>query len=109
MVKAILTEVRDLGMQVNKHNSHELVDHCILKFTTEDGDEVLTYPLTKTTHASSRLGKIIRTILGRNLVKSDYIKDDDGNEFLDSDILLQKSALVEIGENNTITEVIEAR
>jgi hypothetical protein len=108
MVKAILTEVRDLGMQVNKHNSHELVDHCILKFTTEEGNEVITYPLAKTCHASSQLGKIVRQLLGRNLVKTDYVKDEDGNEYFDSSVLLQKSAYVEFGENNLITEVVEA-
>lgn len=96
-------------MQVNKHNSHELVDHCILRFTTEEGEQVLTYPLTKTCHASSRLGKIIRILLGRNLAKGDYVKDEDGNEHFDSSVLLEKSAYAEIGENNIITEVYEAR
>jgi hypothetical protein len=107
MVKGNLTEVRDLGMQVNRHNSNELVDHCILKFQTEDGEEYFTESLSKTCHASSKLGKIIRTLLRRNLTKEDYITDDDGNELFDSTILLEKSAYVEIGNNNKITEVGE--
>ncbi len=107
MVKVILTEVRDLGMQVNRHNSLELVDHCILKFTTEEGEEAITYPLTKTCHASSKLGKMIRILLGRNLVKSDYI-NNNGTEFFDSQILLNKSAYAEVGTNNIITGVVEA-
>lgn len=106
-VKANLTEVRDLGKQVNRFKT-ELVDHCILKFTTEDGEELVTYPLSKTCHASSRLGKIIRVLLGRNLTKDDYIKDDDGNDVFDSTVLLEKSAYVEVSENNTITGVTEA-
>lgn len=109
MVKAVLTEVRDLGMMVNRLNSEELVDHCILKFTTNEGEEIFTYPLTKTCHASSRLGKIIRILLGRNLVKSDYTKDTDGKEVFNSQALLNKSASINIGENNKITEVVEAR
>jgi len=102
MVKANLTEVKDLGMQVNRLNTNELVDHCILKFTTESGESYNTYALTKTTHASSRLGKIIRTLLGRNLTKNDYV-----NDMFDSDVLLGKSAYVLI-ENNSITGVSEA-
>lgn len=109
MVKGNLTEVRDLGMQVNRHKSNELVDHCILKFQTEDGEEYLTHPLPKTCHASSRLGKIIRILLGRNLIKTDYVSDDEGNELFDSKILLKKSAYVEIGENNRITQVVEGQ
>lgn len=109
MVKGNLTEVRDLGMMVNRHNSNELVDHCMLKFQTEDGQEYTTSPLSKTCHASSRLGKIIRTLLGRNLTKSDYIKDDDGNELFDSSILLKKVAYMEVGDNNKVTGVVEGR
>lgn len=108
MIKANLTEVRDLGMMVNRLNTNELVDHCILKFQTKDGEILQTYPLTKTTHASSKLGKIIRTLLKRNLTKDDFQKDADGNEAFDSDNLLGIAALVEV-ENNTITGVLEAR
>jgi hypothetical protein len=107
MVKATLTEVRDLGMQVNRHKTNELVDHCILKFKTEEGDEVFTYELSKTTHASSKLGKMIRTILGRNLEKTDYITVN-GVEGLDSDILLNKKVYLEI-ENQKVTGVVEAQ
>lgn len=107
MVKGNLTEVRDLGMQVNRHNSNELVDHCILKFETEDGEEYFTSPLSKTCHASSKLGKIIRILLGRNLTKDDYTVDGSGNQLFDSTILIRKSAYVEIGENNRIIGVTE--
>jgi hypothetical protein len=107
MVKANLSEVKDLGMQVNRLNTNQLVDHCILRFKAEDGTEYDTYPLTKTCHASSRLGKIIRTLLGRGLVKTDY-QIKDSLEVFDSDVLIGKSALLVI-ENNTITGVVEAR
>ena len=106
MVKGNLTEVRDLGMIVNRHNSSELVDYCILKFRTKDG-EYYTHPLPKTCHASSKLGKIIRILLGRNLTKSDYVVDENGDELFDSKVLLKKTALVEIGENNKVTGVVE--
>jgi hypothetical protein len=108
MVKANLTEVRDLGMQVNRYKSHELVDHCILKFTTESGEEILTYPLPKTCHASSRLVKIIRVLLGRGLTKDDYQKRADGSEVFDSKVLIGKKAKLDVGENNIVNEVLEA-
>jgi hypothetical protein len=107
MVKGNLTEVRDLGMMVNRHNSNELVDHCILKFRTKEGEEYLTHPLPKTCHASSKLGKIIRTLLKRNLTKDDYITDEDGNELFDSKVLLKKTAYMEIGVNNRIIGIEE--
>lgn len=107
MVKVNLTEVLDLGMLVNRQNNSQLVDHCVLKFETSDGKEYYTHPLSKSCHASSKLGKIIRVLLGRNLTKADYIVDDDGNELFDSSVLLEKTAYAEIGENNKITGVVE--
>ncbi len=108
MVKATLTEVRDLGMQVNRLNSGELVDLCILKFTTDSGDDVYTYTMTKGCHASSNLGKMVRTILGRNLTKEDYIKADDGTEYFDSSVLLKQEVLIELSDNNTVIGVYGA-
>lgn len=110
MVKGNLTEVRDLGMMVNRLNSEELIDHCILTFTTEKG-KVQTYPLTKGCHASSRLGKIIKTLLGRGLTKQDFTEvtvEDETVLMFDSDVLLGKEAYLEISEGNTITGVYEA-
>lgn len=103
MVKGTLAEVRNLGFQVNRHNPNELVDHCILKFKTENEEELYTYPLTKGCHASGNLGKIIRTLLGRDMNKDDFID----NKF-DSDVLIGKEALLELNEINTIIEVYEA-
>ena len=103
MVKANLTEVRDLGMQVNEHNKSELVDLCVLKFTTPQGQELYSYPLAKTCHGSAPLGKMIRVLLGRNLTKDDYVDD-----YFDSSVLLGKTVYVELNDNNTIIGVAEA-
>lgn len=104
MVKVVLTEVRNLGMMVNKHNSHELIDHCMLRFTTKDGEEVVTYPLAKTCHASSRLGKYIKALLGRSLTKTDYVKGDSDVEYFDSSVLIGKEMYAEITEGGIVTE-----
>lgn len=104
MVKANLTEVRDLGMKVNRLNPEELVDHCILRFQTEQGTFFETYPLSKTCHASSKLGKILRTLLRRKLTKDDY----DSNDMFESDTLLGTEAFLDISDSNIIIGVYEA-
>lgn len=103
-MKATLTEVIDIGMQVNYKDSTELVDQCLLKFTNKKGEEYLTYPLTKTTHASSTLGKFIRTLLGRKIDKDDYTDD-----CFDSDLLLQKTCRLEISPGDKVKGITEAR
>jgi len=100
MVKGTLAEVRDLGMQVNRLNTNELVDHCILVFTTEDEQTLETYSLTKGCHASSNLGKIIRILLGRDMNKEDFVENN-----FESDLIIGKSAFLEVGENNKVIGV----
>lgn len=105
MVKGKLTEVRDIGYVVNRQDSSQLIDHCFLIFSTKDG-EFTTYPLTKSTHASSSLGKAIKVLLGRALEKKDFI-EKDGELFFDSTAILGKEAYLEIVEER-IKGVYEA-
>lgn len=96
MVKGKLVEIKDLGMQVNKLKTNELVDLCVLGFETSDG-KVYTYPLSKTCHASSKLGKFLRTLLGRNIDKTDY-----NDNMFDSSILIGTQVMLEIESEKII-------
>lgn len=102
MIKAKLAEIRDLGMQVNRLDTSELVDHCLIVFETEAGETYTTYPMTKTCHGKSRLGKILRTLLGRNLKPADYIEDH-----FDASCLIGTTAYVEINEYRMVIQVSE--
>lgn len=100
MIKAKLAEVRDLGMQVNRLDTSELVDHCILVFQTSEGKTYKTYPMTKTCHGKSKLGRLIRAIIGRNLGPSDF----EENCF-DSGTIIGATVFININEYEMVVEV----
>lgn len=100
MIKATLAEIKDLGMQVNRLEPTELVDHCLIVFETENGEKYNTYAMTKTCHGKSKLGRMIRSLLGRNLTAKDYV-----NDFFDASCLIGVTAYIELNEYNVVSKV----
>ena len=99
-MKAKIAGVKDLGMQVNRLDTNELVDHCILVFENEAGETYNTYAMTKTCHGKSKLGKLIRAIIGRNLGPSDF-----NDDCFDSSSLIGAEVYIELNEYKVVTKV----
>lgn len=99
-----LVEIKDLGMQVNKFNTEELIDSCILSFEYK-GQIFETYPLPKTYRKNSKLGKFI------SILKGSAVTDEDLDEsgLYDCSELLHTKAVIEIDDNKRVIRLYKTR
>src|SRR5687768_11056438 len=95
--QGVLCDVVDMGFLEDKFNPGKMVQKLRFVFQTEDTTEegvpftVGTFPLTASTNNKANAYKIIKTLIGRDLDKSDL--DEEGEIDL-AELLIGKNAMI---------------